>query len=93
MRENCKHGSEGGEASAFSTPILTSLWRMPQPCCCERHVSVPVTNHLGIWAFGHFLRARQQRSVGIRLSGRFAQVKEEAMRAWPGDTEQNVQAA
>ena len=25
MRENCTHGSEGGEASAFSTPIKESV--------------------------------------------------------------------
>ena len=38
-----------------------------------------------------FLQANETRNAGIRLPGRFAQVKEEtAQRA--GDTEQNVQA-
>ena len=42
-----------------------------------------------------FLQAHKLRNAGLRLPGRFAQVKEEAQgfSPGPGDTEQNVQAA
>jgi hypothetical protein len=55
-------------------------------------VSVSAFRCTGNCASGHFSQARKLRHLGIRLPGRFAQVKEEtAQRA--GDIEQNVQAA
>ena len=60
-----------------------------------RQVSISLLVRWGIRALGHsgiFLQARKPRHVGIRLSGRFAQVKEETAQQ-AGDTEQNVQAA
>ena len=78
---------------AFGLPLDLTLAHAPAlllRTVCERARDYPF-GHLGIWVF--FSQAREQCNVGIRLSGRFAQVKAEAMLAWPGDTEQNVQAA
>jgi len=62
------------------------MWARPQSAF--RHFGISAFRHFGIF----FPWARQQRIVGIRLSGRFAQVKgETAQRA--EDTEQNAQAA